>query len=277
MDYVVRSFRDVRIRIGVAGSGPDVVLVHGSWDDHRAWREVAAALSDSYRVIVYDRRGHGESTVPDGQGRISEDIDDLAAVIAAVAEGPAHLVGHSYGACIALRLAAEQPELLDSVALHEPPLFGVLAQDPGYRHLFEASRDGMIRAAARIEQGDPWEGARTFAEEVALHEQTWEEVLDGDMRRTWVANAHTWLDQSRDPERLNLTPDLLADTRLRVLVTSGGRSPPAFRPGVEQLVARTPDARHRVLEKAGHFPQLTHATDYAGIVADFLAGNDNST
>jgi len=270
MQYFNRPLGEVHLNIGVAGQGPTVVLVHGSWDDHSAWDAVAIILSRAWRVVVYDRRGHGASNVPDGQGKISEDVADLHGVITSCGDGPVHLVGHSYGACVAMMYAARHPDRLASVSLHEPPLFGVLADAPQHAALQRASKDAMARAAALIAAGEPAQGARVFAQEVALVDQPWEDVMDARMRATWVANAATWLDQSRDPERLALSPEMLAGSALPVLLTSGTASPPAFEPGVARLAAATRHATRRTLAEAGHFPQLTHPEALASVLATFF-------
>jgi len=270
MTFFHRTVGEVHLNMGISGQGPTAVLVHGSWDDHSAWDAVAAILSRSCRVVTYDRRGHGASSVPDGQGRISQDVADLDGVIAACSDGPVHLVGHSYGACVALMYAAQHPHRLSSLTLHEPPLFGVLSQAPQHGALLRASRDAMARAAALIEAGECAQGARVFAEEVALVDQTWEDAMDARMRATWVANAATWLDQSRDPERLALSPELLVDSVLPVLLTNGTASPPAFEPGVARLAAATPCATRRTLAGAGHFPQLTHPDAFADVLCEFF-------
>jgi pimeloyl-ACP methyl ester carboxylesterase len=74
------------------GSGPPLVVVHGSWDDHRTWDGVVGELSGSFTTVAYDRRGHGRSSAPPGQGRIGEDVADLAAVIDGLGLAPANLV-----------------------------------------------------------------------------------------------------------------------------------------------------------------------------------------
>ena len=48
----------------VHGAGEPLVLVHGSWSDAATWRQVVPAMADSFRVLVYDRRGHSRSERP---------------------------------------------------------------------------------------------------------------------------------------------------------------------------------------------------------------------
>src|SRR5262249_26317881 len=124
------SVNGVRLHVQTTGTGDmPLVMVHGSWDSHRAWDVVVPRLAERFRVVTYDRRGHSRSERPDRPGSVREDVADLAALIEQVGPGRAWVVGSSFGAGIALRLAGARPELLRGVAAHEPPLLGVLADD----------------------------------------------------------------------------------------------------------------------------------------------------
>src|SRR5581483_455704 len=101
------------------GSGPQVVLVHGSWVDHHTWDAVVPLLARTCRVTTYDRRGHSQSERTAGQGSVREDAADLAA----------HIVGNSFGGIVVLNLLLERPDLVASAAVHEPPLLGLLEDD----------------------------------------------------------------------------------------------------------------------------------------------------
>ncbi len=82
-------------------SAPTVLLVHGYPDTHRCWDELADLLEPHARVIAYDVRGFGASTLPAEASpyRLGAVIGDLAAVIDAVSpSAPVHLVGHDWGA-----------------------------------------------------------------------------------------------------------------------------------------------------------------------------------
>ena len=112
---------------GEGNPGNPVVLVHGSWADHDVWGQLVPLLAQRHEVITYDRRGHSASERPPGPRRIREDdVEDLAGLIAHVADGPVDLVGNSLGASIALRLTALHPELVHSLSAHEPPLVSLL-------------------------------------------------------------------------------------------------------------------------------------------------------
>src|SRR5579863_8318712 len=114
-----------------AGSAPErVALVHGFWGDHSQWNRVAAKLSESFRVISYDRRGHGATTLSGETVSLSEQVADLSEQISLVGRGPVHVVATGAGAPIALKLTLNRPDQVRSLNLHEPSLMGLLDDDP---------------------------------------------------------------------------------------------------------------------------------------------------
>ena len=97
----------VRLFYELTGTGAvPLVMVHGSWDSHQDWDLVVPRLTDAFRVLTYDRRGHSQSERPTGQGSVREDVADLAALIKHLELSPAWVVGNSFGASIALRQAS---------------------------------------------------------------------------------------------------------------------------------------------------------------------------
>src|SRR5882724_7617727 len=104
------------------GSGPPVVLLHGSGIDGRLWDEVVAALAAAYTVIRYDARGLGDSDAPSTAYR---DIDDLTSVLDACDVGPAALVGMSMGGETAIDMALIHPDRVAALALVGAAVAGV--------------------------------------------------------------------------------------------------------------------------------------------------------
>jgi pimeloyl-ACP methyl ester carboxylesterase len=82
-------------------------------------------LTASFRVLRYDRRGHGRSGRSSGIASRRQHEDDLVALIEQVHGEPAYVVGNSYGGVISLGLAARRPELVRAVTVHEPPIVSV--------------------------------------------------------------------------------------------------------------------------------------------------------
>jgi pimeloyl-ACP methyl ester carboxylesterase len=87
-------------------------------------------LGRRFRVVSYDRRGHTGSEDSPEPGTRRDDEDDLADLIGALDLAPANVVGSSFGASIALGLAARRPELFRTLCAHEPPLLSLAADDP---------------------------------------------------------------------------------------------------------------------------------------------------
>jgi len=75
------TINGIRLHWSLTGeSGEPLILVHGSWIDHRNWDPIVPALAHSYRVVTYDRRGHSRTERPPGPDSVSDDVSDLAAL-----------------------------------------------------------------------------------------------------------------------------------------------------------------------------------------------------
>ncbi|MGH2979090.1 MAG: alpha/beta fold hydrolase [Solirubrobacterales bacterium] len=167
---------DVQLFYEEVGEGDPLVLVHGGWVDHSTWGLVVPGLAESFRVVAYDRRGHGQSEHPDPHGPRRDQEDDLAELIGALDCAPAHVVANSFGGSIALGLAARRPELFRSLGAHEPPLMTAFADDPELRPLAQDALASIRSVNELLEAGDVAAATRVFVEQVALGPGTWELV-----------------------------------------------------------------------------------------------------
>ncbi|MFJ8745148.1 alpha/beta fold hydrolase [Embleya sp. NPDC127516] len=256
----------------VAGEGEPLVLVHGSWTDHRSWSPVVPALAASYRVVTYDRRGHGRSTAPAGAGSRTQDEDDLAALVERLDVAPAHVVGNSFGASTALGLAARRPEWFRSLVAHEPPLLETVAGDPELEPLMREMQGRIDAVVDSLRAGDDRGGAYRFVEEVALGPGMWEKLTDA-VRDTFIANAATFSDEQADPHWAGLDLTGVSGFAAPVLLTYGTESPPWFPRIVGKLDDTIPHAQVRTFNGAGHVPHSTHPEQYVATVRGFLAGS----
>ena len=245
-----------------------LVLVHGSWDSHHDWDLVVPALAGSCRVVAYDRRGHSQSERPSGPGSVREDVADLAALIEHLRLAPTWVVGNSFGASIALRLAAERPGLLRGLIAHEPPLFALLADDPTLAPTLADVSEKIGAVVERIASGDHAGAAEQFVETVALGPGTWAQV-SADLRRAIIENAPTFLDEARDPEQLAFDLEWIRGFAKPVLLTRGDESPPTFAPVIARLASALPHAEVVTLPGAGHIPHATHPDAFVEAVLAF--------
>ncbi len=134
------------------GSGPRVVLVHGGvLGGREAWR-AQRPLTERWTLLAPDRPGHGRS--PDAR----QDFETEAPLVAdQLLQEPVHLVGHSYGAIVAMLAAERRPESVQSLTVIEPPAAGVAAGNPAVdewagamRALFADPGDDMAALLRRF-------------------------------------------------------------------------------------------------------------------------------
>lgn len=234
---------------------PTVVLLHSSASSGRQWRALVEQLRPRFDVHAVDLHGHGFQAPWQG-GRPLTLADEAALVLplADAARGAVHLVGHSYGGAVALRVAALRPQLVRSVAVYEPVLFGLLVQCNAHgeatreavglaervrRHV----RDGELHAAA-AEFVDYWSGAGA-----------WSSI--GAERQAGIAARMPIVVQHFDAlyrERL----DAGRLDQLPLLCLSGARTTTAAQRIGALLRARWPAARHETLDGLGHMGPITH-------------------
>jgi pimeloyl-ACP methyl ester carboxylesterase len=263
------SANHVELFYEATGQGDPLVLVHGGWSDHHNWDAVAPALSQSHRVVAYDRRGHVQSVHPD-QGSRRDQEDDLDALIEGLGLGPAHVAGTSFGGAIAIGLATRRPELVRRVVAHEPPLMSLVARDPEVQGLLGEVQASIQSVLARVAGGDFEGGARQFVEEVALGPGAWEQLPEA-LRKTMVATAPAFVAEQQDPDSLAVDLAALSRVQCPVLLTQGDQSPEWFFGIVAKLAETIDGAELRTYPGAGHAPHLTHPNDYIETVTDFLA------
>lgn len=133
---------------GEAGAGADFLLVHGLASNARLWDETAAALVEAgHRTWAVDLRGHGESELPPGDVGTETAAADLAAVCAALGLESVVVAGQSWGGNIAVRFAAQRPDLIAGLALVDGGWIDLAAQFASWAECERALRppavDGM--------------------------------------------------------------------------------------------------------------------------------------
>ncbi|MDQ4040576.1 MAG: alpha/beta hydrolase [Actinomycetota bacterium] len=212
------------------GEGSPVLLVHGIAERAESWGPVVAQASASARVIAYDRRGYGDSSAPEPYERttVAEQAEDAAALLDAVAGGPAIVCGRDFGALVALDLAKRHRRLVVGVAVIDPPLFAFSAAATEVLSaerlaLEDSLRDGGPAAAVR-----DWLQARG-AEPRRL------EWADADHTAFFAdfAGLATWPVSRRELRAL--------DVPLAVLLSA--TAPSHVREAAEALATLVPEAR----------------------------------
>jgi pimeloyl-ACP methyl ester carboxylesterase len=129
------------LNVTVWGDGEPAVFVHGSfgWGEE-TWRE-QRPLADSYRLLLVDRRGFGDSPA-NGRVDFARDADDVAEVLS---DG-AHLVGHSYGGVVSLLAAGRNPHAVRSLTVIEPPALALVRGNPVVEQFIAGVGEAMREA-----------------------------------------------------------------------------------------------------------------------------------
>ncbi|UQN28550.1 alpha/beta fold hydrolase [Brachybacterium kimchii] len=257
---------------GEAGAHPPVVLVHGGpglWDD---LGDLAALLSDQTLVHRYDQRGCGRSVprpVPDGQLAVEQSVADLEELRAAFdAQHGGHerwiVIGHSFGASLALAYAGAHPEHVAAVGF----LSGTGIGD--WRTGFRAERDrrregaGITEELARLDALGP--DGRTGEQETRWRTLQWAtdfaDTADGLVRAERLAAVG--LDIEHTANRLLAADPAVADDALVADLAKTdapvwflhGLADPRPVTGVVALAAHARRGRKRIIEGAGHSPWI---------------------
>ena len=114
------------------GQGETILFVHGSNSDIRTWQTQVDQFSESYHAVAFSRRYHWPNAqIPEGADySMTEQLEDLLALIRTLDVGAVHLVGHSYGAFLCLLLAMREPQLIRSLVLAEAPVITLFITVP---------------------------------------------------------------------------------------------------------------------------------------------------
>jgi len=234
-----------------------VVMLHASLSSKSQWKGLADRLAPHFRTIAIDLRGYGDNALP---AKASFTLDDELRLVTSHLERlvPArarmHLVGHSYGGLVALRLAQSLGNRVASLSLYEPVVFRLLAEDDaclsevrrlatGVRQLCVAER----RDRATELFVDFWSGAGSYASlsatvRASMARRVEKVALDFQAALDW-------------PSRPTDLRALTAPT----LLLAGRRSPPVAQRIRALLASTIPNCQVRQFD-AGHMAPIADAS-----------------
>lgn len=249
-----------------SGDGYPLFLLHAGVADSRMWDEQIGAFSQSYRVIRFDMRGFGQSSMPPGTFSNTEDVRGLFDYLQV---GEAYLLGLSFGGLVALDFALAYPENVKALILGAPSVSG---DEP----------------SERIKQF--WED-----EEAALENDDLEAATELNLR-LWVDGPHRRPEQVSSPvrervremqrhifeipvpddvEEISLTPpavERLAEVKVPTLVIVGELDLEEMIVLADRLVAEMPNAQKEMVPNAAHMVNMEKPDEFNRIVLKFLAG-----
>jgi pimeloyl-ACP methyl ester carboxylesterase len=263
---LVTSRDGTPIAVFTIGSGPPLVLVHGTTADHLTWRVSGPLLAERWTVHAIDRRGRGASGDAASYA-IEREFEDVAAVTETLAHesgAPVPVVGHSLGGRIALGAAGLTGSISRLVVYEGAPA------SPGEPY---ESPDLAHRLRGLVERGRPDEALATFMREVVrMPPEDLERFRSDPVWPLRVAAAHTIARELDAAASSAASLEALAGISIPVLQVLGGASAPPFRSAVGALDDRLADGRVVIIEGARHAAHHTHAQAFVGAVEAFLRG-----
>ena len=234
------------------GSGPPLVLVHGSLNDHGIWSAVLPAFGERYTVLAMDRRGRGDSGAP-AEHRLEREFEDVAALIEVAGE-PVDLVGHSYGAHCALGAAALLPARIKHLVLYEPPT-------P------DQARQGLGEA---FSAPDPTDAVAAFMVHIGLKPEEVEALRATPFWSYLVSFAGTMPFEADALGAYDFNPGRFASLTMPALFLVGSLTQDHLGGVLRQLLPTMADAEWLTFEGQGHAAMVTASRPFADTVLSFL-------
>ena len=266
---IVVPVQDGRLEVQILGSGAPVVIVQTALtaDELRPLAERIASRG-GYRVLHYHRRGYAGSGPALPGASVTDDAADCRAVMEALDVVPAHVLGASYSAAIALALASSSAECVQTLTLLEPPPVHVPSAAQ-----FRATSARLLEAFHRDGPGAALEAFMTM-----LVGSGWRGECERDLPGSVVAmerDATTFF-ASDLPALLDwdFGADDAARIRCPVLYVGGSESGPWFAEVRTQLRQWLPRVEDTTVIGAGHLLACTHPSNVATLVVDFLRRHD---
>jgi 3-oxoadipate enol-lactonase len=248
--------RDVRLRVRATGTGPVIMFLHGWALDLDMWQPQRTALTRDHTVVAFDRRGFGLSS---GSPDLARETEDVLAVAQALGIQRMTLVGMSQGARVALRFAQRYPQRLAGLILDGPPNFtaAVVEEVPMAHYCDLVASEGLDAFRAQWQE-HPLMRLRNIGMQPLLRE---------------IVARYPGRDLLH-PDDVGVTtePDV-AVIETPALVINGEHDSPARLSAGHDLTRRLPNARHVIVDGAGHLPNLDNPTQYDALVREFVRGH----
>jgi 3-oxoadipate enol-lactonase len=260
------SLDEVELFYREAGNGPEtVVLSHSFLVDHRQFDSQIDAVSERFRVIAYDHRGHGQSSDPGTAYKMEDIYRDAEALIETVVAGPCHFVGLSTGGFIGLRLGFRRPDLLNRLVLMDTS-----ADVEGW---VDRVRYSLMLRALPVMGYAPFMGPvmKTMFGERFLKDESRAEEVDVWRRRMMANDRRAIARFGRAVFSRDSVEARLAEIEAPTLVVSGEHDAAQVAARGRSMAAGIAGARFALIPHAGHLSTIEEPTVANELLIDFLA------
>ena len=254
----------------VSGEGTPVAFLHSGPGSAADWRAVFERFAAGYRLLAVNGFGQGQtSDWPPGEVHVDQYVELVVGLVRELGES-VHLVGHSYGGAVALRMVSTWPDLVRSLTVVEPQAYPLL-RDGDPQMLAEVTRVAE-RFACAVDEGQLEDAWRGFIDHYN-GEGSWSALPDATrerMLRISDAAVRAWTALLANP----ITVSDLTRIRVSTLVVQGSQTTAPERRLCEIVAERVPEARQVLIEGAGHMVPLTHPAGMAEALAAHVRSLD---
>ena len=245
------------------GAGIPLFLLHAGIADYRMWDPQVTAFARQFDVIRPDERGFGKSEIPPMRW---SNRADLLGLMELLELKPAHLVGCSMGAALAIDFALDHPDRVSRLVLVGPAISGANFGKK-YPEVFAAIRAADeandMEAVNREEMYLFLDGPRRPRGYVRQPlRDLFLDMNSGNVNVDWESAPH---DDLQPP-----AADRLHEITAPTLVVAGDEDVPTIFDAVELLMEKMPHARKAVIHDAAHLPNLEHPDEFNRLVLEFL-------
>lgn len=268
---------DTQLEYIEEGKGDLVVLVHGTLGDYRSWELQMNEFAGSYHTVSYSRRYHFPNQCNGNESDYSAVLhgDDLAELVTRLGFDSAHIAGTSYGAYVALLMAARHPEKVRSLVLGDPPVFSLIEDDPEGRGLKDRFMEKVWEPAGKMmQEGKKAEGIKRFVEGVV--EKGAFDQFPPNVKDLIMDNACEFRVETSSPDFW--TPFTCKDARgitTPTLLLTGDKSLRMFQLIVDRLEQCLPNNRSVRIPDTTHEVPADNPEAYNKIVLEFLEENSD--
>ena len=252
-----------------AGEGPGVVCLHSNSSSSGQWRALMEKLSPKFRVLAADSYGAGKSPPWEKQRplTLSDEVALLEPVFARAGD-PFSIVGHSYGAGVALIAALMHPKRVRALALYEATLFALVDAESPPPNDADGICAAVARAVGALDAGDADRAAEYFID-FWMGRGAWRSMPE-QRRAPIAATIHNIRGWSHALVREPTPVQAFAALDMPVLYMVGKRSPLPSRAVAKILTRVLPRVEVVELDGVGHMAPVTHADVVNDAIARFL-------
>lgn len=260
----IAKLDQVSLYYEVEGQGKPLVLVSGFSADHTTWRLVAPLLAKHFKVITFDNRGAGQSTVPEGEYEIGELAQDVALLCRELKIDKANFIGNSMGGYIVQTLAHQYPNLVEKVIISNSALGG----DTCFKQYLEAQL-ALLKAEAPIEALIKATACWVYSKYYLADPENMQAILRQILENPFPFTLTGYEGQFAALKKFNAKP-WVKEINVPAMVFGADEDIIFYSNMIKAIADEIPAAKYYEFSRCGHLPHIEQPQEYVKQVLRFL-------